>query len=179
MATIDKFIPQLIKFEGGYVNNPNDRGGATKYGVTLKTWRKIGYDVNQDGVIDEKDMEMLSEEDFKNVVNQYWAVCKANQIKNQSIASFIVDWAYNSGPNNAIKNVQRCLGLKDDGIIGPITLKAINDHFEKEYLARILFVKLKIARYNFIINIVERDESQSVFLKGWINRIDEFKFSMK
>ena len=69
MAEIKKFEPFILKWEGGakYTNKKSDKGGATKYGITIATWRTVGYDKNGDGVINEKDVKLLDEEDFKKV----------------------------------------------------------------------------------------------------------------
>jgi hypothetical protein len=58
MANLEKLIPLLLKWEGGYVNDPKDLGGPTKMGVTLKTWRAQGYDKSGDGIIDVDDLKL-------------------------------------------------------------------------------------------------------------------------
>lgn len=60
MAEIKKFEPFILKWEGGakYTNKKSDKGGATKYGITIATWRTVGYDKNGDGKIDEKDVSL-------------------------------------------------------------------------------------------------------------------------
>lgn len=171
MADIKKFLPILERHEGGFVNHPNDKGGATKYGITLKTWINKGYDKNGDGVIDAKDIELLDYADFELIASDYWNACKANKIENQSLANFVVDWFYNSG-YAGIKAMQRALNVTADGIIGQKTLDAINYPCNS-----INFYNLKKARLDFVHNIVTRNPSQKVFLNGWTRRINSFDYS--
>ena len=56
MADVMKLAPFILSFEGGFVNDPDDRGGATNKGVTIATWRKVGYDKDGDGDIDFNDL---------------------------------------------------------------------------------------------------------------------------
>jgi len=60
MAKLENLSPLILKWEGGYVNNPADLGGATNKGVTLSTWKQQGYDKNGDGVIDVEDLKLIN-----------------------------------------------------------------------------------------------------------------------
>ena len=171
MADIKKFAPILIKKEGGYVNHPNDKGGATKYGITLATAKRFGFDKNNDGVINAEDVKLLDEQDFIKVLRSFWDTCKADEINNQSIANFIVDFYYNSG-TSALRVMQRALGVNPDGIFGQKTINAINYP-----CPHINFRNLKHARLTFVHNIVINKPNQEVFLKGWLNRINSFEYS--
>lgn len=173
MARVDKLAQKIIRLEGGFVNDPDDKGGATKYGVTLKTWKSVGYDKDSDGDIDEDDVKLLTHEDAINrvLVPLYWNRWKADAIKNQSVADILVDWVYCSGKWGIIWP-QRILKVADDGIVGPRTLDAINSHADPLGL----FHQIKQARLNFCENICRKDPSQKKFLQGWKNRIDTFKY---
>ncbi len=172
MAKFENFVDRLLVLEGGYANLKNDKGGPTKYGVTLLTWKEHGYDKDGDGDIDIDDIKKLTPEDAKMIAKKiFWDYYKADQIKNQSIAEFISDWGYNSGRTTIAKKVQTLLGLKADGMFGTITLDRINTINQEQ-----LFNTLKLARLEFVRKIVERDPSQQKFYQGWLNRIQKFFF---
>lgn len=166
MADSSKLVPFILSWETDkYTNNKNDRGGATKFGITLATWRKVGYDKNGDGVLNEEDVKLLTEEDFHRVFKQnYWNACKADKIQDQSVANMLVDFAYNSGVSRAVKYLQKTLGVTADGIIGRNTLSAINGSDGK-----ILFERFKKERKNYLIRIAVGEQKNN--LEGWLRRV--------
>ena len=173
MANVNDLAPLILKWEGGFVNDPKDRGGATNMGVTLNTWKSVGYDKNGDKKIDVKDLKLLSKEDVvKKVLKPYfWDKWRADEINNQSIANILVDWVYTSG-KYGITKVQAMLNLKPDGVVGNKTLSAINDYPNQ----RQLFQRIKNERLAFIDRIVKNNPSQRRFMKGWKNRVNAFKY---
>ena len=174
MANIDKLIPHILKWEGGakYTNDPLDRGGATKYGITLNTLISIHYDANKDGKVDVNDVKALQLEDFKKILKrQYWDRWKADDINNQSIANLLVDWLWGSGVNG-IKIPQHLLGVPADGIVGQKTINALNTSNQ-----RYIYNKVWEARKQFYYDIVKKSPSQQKWLQGWLNRLNDLKFS--
>ena len=142
-------------------------------GVTIATWRKVGYDKDGDGDIDVDDLKLLSKDDVLNRVLKphYWDKWKADQIKSQSVANILVDWVWGSGANG-IKIPQKLLGLTVDGIVGPKTLAAVNSSD-----SLVLFNTIKAEREAFLWRIVERDPTQKRLIKGWLNRLNALKYN--
>jgi lysozyme family protein len=167
MANIKNFLTKLLKIEGGYVNHPNDSGGCTNKGITIGTFRDFfGKDKTCDN------LKNISDSQVEKIYKQeYWDKCKCDEIQCPKIAQLIADWAVNSGVKTAIKCVQNIVKVNCDGIIGPITLKAINNYPTKD-----LFNELKKARKEYYENLVKKTPSNKVFLKGWINRLEEYKW---
>lgn len=162
MADINKFFPKVMKFEGGYVDDPADSGGRTKYGVTQRTWISFGG---------KKDIADITEQDAMAVMKSlFWDKCKGDLIENQSLAEMVVDWFWGSG-YSGIKAMQRALNLKTDGIVGPATLHALNSD------PQINHFKIKQARLKFIDRIIEKRPINKRFEKGWKNRINSYNFA--
>lgn len=171
MAKIQPLADFILSFEGGYVNHPNDKGGPTNMGVTLKTWQTQGYDKNNDGRIDAKDVKLITKADAISILLRcYWNRWKADGIKDQSIANILVDWIWISG-TPGITLVQAMLGVKADGIVGKQTLKALNAQNPQQFFARI-----KARRKQYIAGIIARNPSKRVFEKGWLRRLEAINY---
>lgn len=190
MANIDKLLPYILKWEGGFVNDPLDKGGATNKGVTIATWRQCGYDKTGDGKIDVDDLRLISDADVRDRVLRphYWNRWKADDIKSQKVANILVDWVWGSGLNG-IKYPQKILGVTADGIVGPKTLAAVNNAnpdklFDSIYKERETFLRnivdKSVAAYEKKIGRKASDSelirnTQKRFLKGWLNRLKDIK----
>lgn len=171
MANYKLLIPILEKWEGGWSDDPNDKGGATMKGITLRTY--IEY-CKRKGIAapTKADLKNISQANWNDVLKtMFWDKWKADEIENQSIANILVDWYWNSGVYG-IKIPQRLMGLKEDGIVGPLTISAVNLLPENE-----LFNDIKAERLKFIESIVRNNQSQAKYLDGWKNRINDFKFN--
>lgn len=171
MAKVELLVPHIIKFEGGFVNDPDDLGGITNKGVCFKTYKlyrkRRGLPAPTIG-----DLIRLSDEEFTDILKtMYWDVCKADFIDSQSVANLMVDWAWNSGNATAIKHVQRIVGVKDDGIVGTITLAAINSRSPLP-----LFGQIRKARIDYYHSITNSRPANAKFLRGWLNRVNDFQF---
>jgi len=169
MARIEILAEKLFRWEGRFVDDPADKGGATNRGVTISTWRRVGYDKDGDGDIDREDIRLLSQDDCLEVLrNFYWDRWQAGKIKNQAVADMLVDWVWSSGKWGIIIP-QRLLKVADDGVVGPVTLARVNRADPGEFLIRVYN-----ARLAFIRKIIRDDPTQKRFEKGWINRLNDF-----
>ena len=166
MADYTKLIPIIKKWEGGYSDNPNDRGGATNSGVTLAVYQSV-YGKNKT----KNDLKKMTSDQWNYIFTKlYWNKWKADDIKNQSIANILVDWVWMSG-YGTIKKIQSLFGLTADGIVGNKTISYINSHDQEE-----VFNKILNRRKQFYESLVKNNPSHKVFLKGWMNRLNTFKF---
>lgn len=168
MADASKLVPFILSWETDkYTNNKNDKGGPTKYGITLATWKKIGYDKNGDGKINEQDVKLLTRADFDRVFKKnFWDSCKADSINDQSVANMLVDFAYNSGVSRAVRHLQSIVGGKADGIVGKQTLANINNYLLGQ---QALFEAFKEDRKAYLKSIAVG--KQAVNLNGWLRRV--------
>lgn len=166
MADYTKLVPFIRKWEGGFSNNPKDKGGATNKGVTLATYRMV-YGKNK--TVD--DLKNMSDKEWEHIFKiYYWDKWKGDDIKNQSIANILVDWYWMSG-NIGVKKVQELFGLKVDGIVGSKTISCINSQNQEE-----AFKMIWNRRKQFYESLVKNNPSQKVFLNGWMNRLNSLKF---
>ncbi|MFV0325917.1 MAG: glycoside hydrolase family 108 protein [Bacteroides xylanisolvens] len=170
MADYRKLVPFIRKWEGGFVNDPDDLGGATNKGVTIATYeaycRKKGYPKPT-----VERLKNLSDAEWNEIFKTlYWDRWKADEIKNQSVANILVDWVWASGVYG-IKIPQDIVGVVPDGIVGPKTLAAGSSKNPEE-----LFKAIKQARIDFVEEICRKRPANLKFRKGWLNRINDIKF---
>lgn len=172
MAQHSKLIPYVLKWEGGWSDDPADAGGATMKGITLATYTAYRHKKGLP-IPTKNDLKNISQKDWEDIFkSMYWDRWKADNIENQSIANLLVDWLWTSG-QYGIKFPQRVLGLTDDGLVGPKTLAAINNYPNKKEL----FNKLWERRKQHFTSIANSRPGNQKFLKGWLNRLNDFKFS--
>jgi lysozyme family protein len=162
-----KAFQEVLNFEGGYSDDPDDRGGKTKYGITETTARRLGYKGNM--------RDLTLDQAKKLYYDHYWKNLNYDKIEDERIAVEMFDQAVNMGPGNANRNLQKAYNLlnrgkaedlKVDGIIGPITLTYVNRYPYQGDLLQLLNV-LQAKHY---IAIIENDPSQEKFFRGWLQR---------
>lgn len=171
MSKIETLWPFILSWEGGFANVPGDSGGATKYGVTISTWKAQGYDKDGDGDIDIDDLRLITPNEAMEICRKnYWNRWKADQIADQSLANILVDFVWGSG-KNGITIPQTLLGVKADGIVGQKTLAALNAQDPK-----VFFAKLWERRKKYFNDICERRPVNKKFLKGWLRRLQGIQY---
>lgn len=162
-------IPITLKYEGGLVNAPNDRGGKTNWGIThkfLKTYK------NRAGISTE-DVSDLTKEDAIKLYKAEWDNYGFGELDKTDIIKLVHDFSVNSGPTKAIKTLQEILNkrgfnLTVDGHIGAKTNKAVNS-VDENWLKQ----ELQRSRAEHCDRIVDKHPEQKVFIRGWFNRIND------
>ncbi len=173
---IEQYLEELIKREGGYVNNPADRGGATKFGITEAVARASGFKGHM------RDLPLSVAKDIYR--KQYWISPRFDQINviSNAVAEELLDTGVNCGTGFAKPLLQRALNLLNnqgkggwpdliiDGIYGPATLNALKTFMAKRGKdgEKVLIRVLNIMQGQRYIEIAERNKSQEQFFYGWI-----------
>lgn len=156
----------VLKWEGGYSNHPNDSGGSTNFGITQKTYEM--YLVRKKHGM--KPVKSISIEEVKEIYkSEFWDRISGDKIKSPMISFALFDWAVNTGVKRAVRHIQECLNIRNDGVMGPNTLSAINNATPIE-----LLFKLLDKRVSFYKKISSKN-MRGVFLKGWMNRVEDLK----
>ena len=163
MERFERIFDYLLRVEGGYSDDENDKGGKTKYGITEEEARDFGY---------KGDMQDLTKDFAKNIyLKKYYLGNKLDKVVDDKVALSICDWAVNSG-RNGTKNAQIAINqltnanLDVDGIIGNKTLEALNSVDPEKFLE--VYHNLQRIYYK---GKVEADRTQEKFLTGWLNRV--------
>jgi lysozyme family protein len=149
----DQAFSKLIEHEGGFSNHPDDKGGATMWGVTEQVARQNGYM----GAM--RDLTI----DYAKVIYQklYWDACRCGELP-EEVRFSVFDAAVNSGTGRAVKWLQRAVGVVDDGVIGSFTLAA----------ARVAIPAITATRINGLrLLFMTNQPNWGAFGKGWARRI--------
>ncbi len=170
MASFDLFLPILLKFEGGYVNNPNDPGGETNLGITMATFQQCSHDLL--GIDPTSDNLKALTPGQAGIIYKanYWNKIQGDAYALQDLANIVCDFYVNAG-GNASKLLQTVLqgmgaDITADGAIGPATMQALNsfsqvDVYNAYKQGRIQYYQALGAKY-------------PMFLKGWLYRANWF-----
>lgn len=166
MANHKILEPFILKWEGGFVNDKDDLGGATNMGVTLATYRSVFGSKKS-----AKDLKRMTRVQWDVIFKKYyWDKWKADDIKDQNVANILVDWFWCSG-SYGIKIPQQVLGVSVDGVAGSKTIAAINARDGRE-----LFDTIKQERKDYIDRICQTRPQNEKFKKGWLNRINSLDY---
>lgn len=151
--SFQQIFDRLIGHEGGYVNDPQDPGGETNWGITKRTAMANGYTGNM--------KTMTRQQAYEIYRRAFWLRYNCEQMPD-AVAYQFFDAAVNHGFGNASRMLQRAVGVLDDGIIGKYSLEAIN----RNPISDTLMV-LNGERLNFYTRLKNFDR----FGKGWVNRV--------
>lgn len=151
--------------EGGYVNDPLDRGGATNYGVTQDTYN--GFRKRRGLPL--QPVSSIMPEEVKAVMLEFWRGGRCDSLPPRiAVAHF--DACFHHGPGNAARLLQRAVGAADDGAIGPKTRAAVARVIAATGDGAVLAGMLR-ERELFCRAIVKTDARQTRFIGGWLNRV--------
>ena len=155
----DAALKAILHHEGGFVNHPSDPGGMTNLGVTKKVWEEwVGHEV------DEKAMRALTPELVGPMYRKkYWDKIRGDDLP-EGVDYAVFDAAVNSGPGRAAKWLQACVGVEQDGGIGPKTLAAVASFDPKD-----LVEDYGKRRLSFLMDLPH----WGTFGKGWSRRVTE------
>jgi len=183
MQSVTKIAQEIVAREGGYVNDPEDLGGPTNYGVTVHTMRRLGLDLNQDGRVDAGDVRVLTRAHAISIfVEHYFRAPRIDRLP-EALHPSVFDMYVNAGAN-AVKILQRLfvemrIDVAVDGVIGPRTIAAAKqayaaapDHLVDAY---------GIARRNYYYDLAKRRPASRKYARsrdggkgGWIKRAEAF-----
>ncbi|MEN8833360.1 holin-associated N-acetylmuramidase [Pacificibacter sp.] len=183
MKTVQQIANEIIAREGGYVNDPDDPGGATKFGVTIGTLRRLGIDNDGDGRVTSDDVRRITRTQARDIfIEHYFSGPRIDELPPVLQAS-VFDMYVNAG-SNAVRILQRLLvdmgqSIVVDGTIGPQTIEAC--HIAQSLAPDHLADAFGIARRNYYYALADRrPKSRKYAMRrnggkgGWILRAEEF-----
>ena len=158
-ADFRRCLDVVQKWEGGWADHPRDPGGATMYGITKRTYEDyLGRDCTKE------ELRNIPKEHVEDIYfERYWEAVRGGDLP-EGVDLHVFDFGVNAGPRRAKRYLQRVIGVKDDGIIGPITLRRLyNSHIAgiiEEYGVRRERYYRDLPHFN-------------TFGKGWLRRNDD------
>jgi lysozyme family protein len=177
MANFAQAIPWVLQHEGGFVNNPNDPGGATNYGISLyflENHPQIG-DLNHDGAINIADIRSMTLTQAESIYQtQWWDFYHYGNVNNQQLATKVFDTSVNMGPSPAHRFLQQAVnavanaGLTVDGQLGPMTFTAVNNLTDSQ--VGLVVTQYCTAQWAYYQHLIAQNNALSEFANGWRNR---------
>lgn len=165
MSALDDALAMVLRYEGGYVNNPDDHGGATNHGVTqavYSAWRA-------EHGLGQGDVKSIKPEEVAAIYRRgYWDACACDRLPHP-VGVAVFDAAVNSGPSQSSKWLQRAVGVPADGAIGPRTISA-TVALDPKTVTRSCIDQ----REAFMRSLAERP-GQAQFLRGWLHRLADLR----
>lgn len=183
MIKVRDITNDILRSEGGFVNDPDDPGGATNYGVTIHTMRRLGLDLDRDGDIDVADVKALTRDQAADIFErEYFRKTGISRLP-EIVQASVYDMNVNAG-SNSVKILQRVLNrlgehLDVDGKIGPMTAGAA--HRVADRIGGLLADSYGIARRNYYYSLADRRPKSRKYARrrnggkgGWITRAEKF-----
>jgi len=181
--TIRQIAEEIVVREGGFVNDPDDPGGATNFGVTIHTMRRLGLDLTGDGAVNVADVKRLSRAQAVDIfIRHYFDQPRLAELP-EPLHATVFDMYVNAG-GNAVKILQRLLtqmgqSVSVDGVVGPQTIAATKQAMQMA--PGHLVDAYGIARRNYYFRLADRRVASRKFARsrnggkgGWIRRAEEF-----
>lgn len=183
MHSVRKIATEIVAREGGFVNDPDDPGGATNFGVTIHTLRALGLDLDGDGAVKVQDVRRLTREQAVDIFVSHYYEKPRIALLPEPLRASVFDMYVNAGAN-AVRILQRLLNdmgqsLVVDGVLGPKSVAAAQATYDKA--ASHLQDAYGIARRNYYFRIADRRPASRKYARtraggkgGWIRRAEEF-----
>lgn len=166
--SFDAALERTLGYEGGFVHHPLDAGGATNYGVTQRTYDAHRLSIGQE----RRPVDLIEDAEVRAIYrDHYWDACNCDDLP-PAVAAAVFDMAVNSGAWNAKLALQRAVNVRADGVIGPVTVRAVGA------TPKVLLRFLK-QRATLISEILQTKPSQAVFAGGWISRLLDQCYELK
>jgi lysozyme family protein len=172
-SIINLTIQGIIDREGGFVDHPADKGGPTKYGITIRTLAEH-WDVDV-ATVSADEVRALKREEAAEIYRwRYVYGPGLDAITDPALFEVVLDGAVHSGPDDAIKWLQRALDITADGDIGPITREnLLNVHRDRDTLRRVR-ARFLASRIRHLGRLITEAPNQSKFAAGWMSRVAFF-----
>jgi lysozyme family protein len=162
-SSYDAALARLLAHGGGYANHPSDPGGPTKFGITLAVYRRYAKPGAKAA-----DIKAMRLDEAKAIYRRhYWDALRCDELP-AGVDYAVFDYGVNSGVGRAAKVLQRVCGVKDDGVLGPLTMAAVARQESKALIHAICDERLRFLRSL---------KTWRVFGRGWSRRVDEVRTS--
>lgn len=183
MQSVQQIADDIVAREGGFVNDPDDPGGATNYGVTIATLRGLEFDVDRDGDVDVDDVIGLTKDDARSIFVRHYFERPSLDLLPEPLQATVFDMYVNAGAN-AVKILQQLLRdmghqVDVDGVIGPQTAASAEAAFAAAPYH--LVDAYGIARRNYYYRLADGRSASRKYARrqdggkgGWILRAEEF-----
>ncbi|MCB1338151.1 MAG: peptidoglycan-binding protein [Maritimibacter sp.] len=183
MRSVEDIADEIVAREGGYVNDPDDPGGATNFGVTIHTMRRLGLDLDHDGAVTAEDVRRLTRDQARDIFVRHYFVGPRINLLPDELQTTVFDMYVNAG-GNAVRILQRLLNrmghdLTVDGALGPKTAGAAAEAARKA--PGTLADAYGIERRNYYYRLADARPASRKYARrrdggkgGWIVRAEEF-----